>query len=448
MNKERILSFVKKLWTKIRDFAVKFSTEILPKVIGKIIVVLRQAWQWGKKYGSAALAYTKENWRSMLLQAVPYAIVIAVTATVTGLIVSAPYWKIGGYTKLGEMEALIADRFIGEVDQTEIEDAAAHAMIGALGDRWSYYIPADEYADYLEQKQNAYVGIGVTIRQRADKTGLDIIEVTEGGSAQQAGILPEDILVAVDDQPIAQLDSDAVKNLIRGEVGTKVKISVLRDGQELSCNVTRRQIVTPVALGRMVNATVGVVKIGNFNDHCAEETVAAIEALRQQGAQKLIFDVRNNPGGYATELVAVLDYLLPEGVLFRSEDYRGREEIRRSDASFLDMPMAVLVNGSSYSAAEFFAAALSEYEAALVVGEQTSGKGYYQNTYQMPDGSAIGLSVGKYYTPNGVSLEGTGVTPDVVAPVNEQLATGIYDGTVTDAEDPQLQAAIKALETE
>jgi carboxyl-terminal processing protease len=170
-----------------------------------------------------------------------------------------------------------------------------------------------------------------------------------------------------------------------------------------------------------------------------------VESLREQGAKKIIFDVRNNPGGYVHELVPTLDYLLPEGPLFRTEDYAGKENVQNSDAAFLDMPMAVLVNGESYSAAEFFAAALKEYEAAVVVGEQTCGKGYFQTTYELPDGSAVGLSIGKYFTPKGVSLAGVGITPDVMVPVDEETFNAIYAGTLDAAEDPQIQAAIAAL---
>ena len=183
----------------------------------------------------------------------------------------------------------------------------------------------------------------------------------------------------------------------------------------------------------MLEENIGFVRIVNFNSNCASETIAAIEKLLEEGAQKFIFDVRDNPGGYAEELVKILDYLLPEGKLFTTVDYTGKEHTDMSDAACLDIPMAVLVNANSYSAAEFFAAAMAEYEAAVVVGEKTSGKGYFQSTFQLPDGSAVGLSIGKYYTPNGKSLEKIGITPDV------EIALG------EDGADAQLLAAMDAL---
>ena len=187
------------------------------------------------------------------------------------------------------------------------------------------------------------------------------------------------------------------------------------------------------------------MRISNFDARCAQESIAAIEKLRSEGAKKLIFDVRNNPGGFASELVELLDYLLPEGDLFRSVSFDGTEKVDTSDEKYLDMPMAVVVNGNSYSAAEFFAAALQEYEAAVVVGEPTVGKGYYQQTIPLGDGSAVALSTGKYFTPKGNSLADKGVIPTVRVDVDEETAAAIYYGTLSAGEDPQLQAAIKAL---
>ena len=197
----------------------------------------------------------------------------------------------------------------------------------------------------------------------------------------------------------------------------------------------------------MLEGNIGLITIENFDSRCAEETIAAIEALRSQGATALIFDVRNNPGGYKSELVKVLDYLLPKGPLFRSEDYRGREEVDYSDESHLDMPMAVLVNLNSYSAAEFFAAALDEYDAAVMVGEKTYGKGYFQNTFRLSDGSAVNLSVGKYYTPNGNSLAGVGLSPEVEIIVDSETAAKISAGTLAPEDDPQIIAAVNALKS-
>jgi carboxyl-terminal processing protease len=241
------------------------------------------------------------------------------------------------------------------------------------------------------------------------------------------------------------MDTTACRDLVRGKEGTFVDITVRRGEEELTLSVERKTVQTPVATGEMLEGNVGLVRIVNFDARCYSESVAAIEQLLEQGATALVFDVRNNPGGYKTELVKLLDYLLPEGDLFLSENYKGETSVDRSDAKYLDVPMAVLVNGRSYSAAEFFAAALSEYEAAITIGQQTTGKGYFQNTFLLSDGSAVAISTGRYKTPKGVSLEGVGITPDVVVTVDEITDYYIYAGTLPAMEDPQILAAIDAL---
>lgn len=384
--------------------------------------------------------------KKKILQLASYVLVAVLSTVVTLATLSVQGGLIP--TKLEQLEALILEKFIGEADKTEMEDAAAAAMIASLDDRWSYYIPADEYESHMEQMNNAYVGVGITIQSTEEKDGFRIMDVTEGGPAEEAGLMVNDLLIFVEGQDVRDMTTSDVRNLVRGEEGTFVSLTVLRTGETWSFSVERRQVQTPVAVYEMLEDNVGLVTIENFDSRCAEETIAAIEALLAEGAEKLIFDVRNNPGGYASELVKVLDYLLPEGELFRAVNYTGEESIDYSDADCLEIPMAVLVNEDSYSAAEFFAAAMREYEAAFVVGEQTSGKGYFQSTYQLTDGSAVGLSVGKYYTPKGENLAGTGITPDIHVIMDEESAQALYYGQLEPEEDPQLQAALKELAKE
>lgn len=350
-----------------------------------------------------------------------------------------------GTGKLDRLENLIQERYIGEADGEAMEDAAAAAMVKATGDRWSYYIPASQYEAHKEQSENAYVGIGITIQQAEDGSGFLIVMVNQDGPAQEAGIQVNDLLIAVEDQDVREMTADQVRELIRGEAGTKISLTVMRQGEHQTLAVERRRIESAVATGQMLSDGIGLVKISNFDERCASESIAAIQKLQQEGAKKIIFDVRNNPGGYAEELVKLLDYLLPEGDLFRSVSYDGTEKVDTSDADCLDMPMAVLINGSSYSAAEFFAAALQEYQAATIVGEPTVGKGVYQTTISLGDGSAVALSTGKYFTPKGNSLTDVGVIPDVRVDVDEETAEKIYYGTLGYADDLQIQAAIQVL---
>ena len=353
--------------------------------------------------------------------------------------------KTPGSTKLDQVEYLIKNRFIEEADMEKAEDAAATAMIDSLGDRWSYYLSAADYATHREQVENAYVGIGITISPEENGQGFLILAVQKDSGAEAAGLLAGDIITGAESQDVRGMTTAQLRDIIRGKEGTSVSLEITRDSEVLRVQVTRMQILTEVVRYEMLGNSIGLIAISNFDARCADETIAAIEALREQGAQALIFDVRNNPGGYATELVKVLDYLLPEGDLFRTLDYAGRETVDKSDASFLDMPIAVVCNEDSYSAAEFFPAAIQEYGAGTIVGMPTCGKGYFQYTYELSDGSAVGLSAGKYFTPSGKSLIGTGIQPDVVVEVDDETRAKIAYGTLDAKDDPQIQAAVDIL---
>ena len=373
-----------------------------------------------------------------------------IVATLASMVTLALYRQpapVHQQSKLDQLEQLILDKFIGEADKTVMEDAAAHAMVDSLGDRWSYYIPADQYSAYLEQMQNSYVGIGVTIQVMEDASGFLVTKVNGEGPADQAGMLPGDLMIAVDGTDVRGWDVNDCSTLVKGEENTTVDITVIRAGEEITLTVTRMRVQTPVGIGKMLEGNVGLVTIVNFDDRCADETIAAMESLLAQGAEKLIFDVRFNPGGYVHELCKVLDYILPEGDLFRSVNYKGDESLEISDAKCIEgIPMVVLINGESYSAAEFFAAALREYDYALIVGEPTTGKGYFQQTTVLNDGSAVGLSMGKYFTPKGVSLaEVGGLVPDVQITVDQDTAVAIYNGMLDPMEDPQILAALNVL---
>lgn len=383
----------------------------------------------------------KKKWIRILLLTLSH-ILVAVIAVTAALFIRQPE-----YSKLDRLQDIIESRYVGETDSVVLQDAAAAAMVDAVGDQWSYYISAESYASYLEQKQNAYVGIGVTISVREDNTGFDILQVEPDGPAHKAGVRPGDILTHVEGQHVSELGMDAATAMVKGQEGTEVHLTFLRDSQVLELTMVRSTIQTAVAEWEMLPDNIGYIKINNFNTNCADETIAAVDALREQGATALIFDVRNNPGGYVDELVEVLDYLLPEGVLFRSETYDGIVSEDKSDKNCVELPMAVLYNGNSYSAAEFFAAALEEYDWAITVGDPTSGKSRYQYTYSLGDGSAVNLSVGKYFTPNGVELAAVGgLTPQILVEVDDETAALIYSDLLDKQDDPQLQAAIAALQ--
>lgn len=359
-----------------------------------------------------------------------------------------PQAQNDNYSKLEQLEDYLDTYYIEGVDRKALEDAAAEAMVNATGDRWSFYIPADQVAAYKEQSANAYVGIGVTVQLSETEKALEIVEVSSGGPGEEAGLRVHDLIVEAAGQSSYDLGLQDITNVIKGEEGTSVELLIRRDGEEFLLTVERRRVEVPVATWEMLSTGYGLVTIANFDSRCAQESIAAIEELMDDGAKGIIFDLRFNGGGYHHELVELLDYLLPAGPLFRSEDYDGSTSVDESDASCVDIPMAVLVNGGTYSAAEFFAAALQEYDYGIIVGEPTSGKGYFQVNFQLNDGSAVNISTGRYRTPNGVSLEGVGLTLDVELVLTDEEMAKLYYGELSPEDDPQINAAISALESE
>ena len=348
--------------------------------------------------------------------------------------------------KYMEVIRVIETTFYQPKDTSSLEDASASAMVASLGDPASYYLPASEYEEYKLTLTNQYVGIGVTIRlENEDDAGFTVASVTPGGPAEAAGLQIGDMLLAIDGANMKELGMEEARNRVRGEEGTSLTLTVQRGGETFDVTVTRATIEVEVVRAELLDGNVGYLKINNFDSGCAEKSIAAIESLREQGATSLLFDVRFNPGGHKDELVELLDYLLPEGPLFRSVDYKGNEDIDYSDASCVELPMAVLVNGDSYSAAEFFAAALQEYGVGTVVGTQTVGKANYQQTFVLSDGSAVAVSTGHYQTPHGVTLAGVGITPDIPVEVDDDTYLKIYSNALEKSEDAQLQAAIAAL---
>ena len=379
--------------------------------------------------------------KKKVLIVLSYVLVAALACGATLFFISAST----DYNKLEDLENLILTSFAGDADKTKIEDAAADAMVNAMGDRWSYYIPASELPSFLENSENAYVGIGVTVQATDDNSGLMVIAVQPGGPAEEAGVQVGDVIIQVDGESAQDRTVTEISAMIKGEEGTVVSITVLRSGEGITMSMTRKRMETTVASSKLLNEHVGLVTIQNFDERCADETIAAIKALLNQGADMLLFDVRNNPGGYVDELTKVLDYLLPEGDLIRTVGTDGSDETVTSDASCVKVPMAVLINENTYSAAELFAADLSEYGVAKLFGQQTSGKGFYQYVFQFADGSAAGISVGRYYTGHGASLEGIGLTPDETVKLDDESEALFYNGMLEPENDAQLQAALSYL---
>ncbi len=332
-----------------------------------------------------------------------------------------------------EIEKIIDDNYIGDADYNELYNAAAAAMVKSIGDKWSYFMNAEEYEAYKLSSSNEYSGIGVSVKVNSSGE-FEVFSVEESSPAANAGIAVGDIITAIDGEDVSDKTLEDVSLLIRSKVNKDFPMTLESSGDTKTVTVACEIIYKNPVSSRLLDGNIGYIKISNFEAGSSENTKKAIEQLLQTGATSFIFDVRNNPGGLLTELVDLLDYILPEGDLFISVDKSGKETVQTSDKVSLKNKMIVLVNGNSYSAAEFFAAALQEYNWATVVGEQTTGKARSQITLELSDGSAVHISTHKYLTPNRVDLaEAGGVTPDIAVAQDDEKT------------DKQLETAINAL---
>ena len=332
-----------------------------------------------------------------------------------------------------EIEKIIDDNYIGDADYNELYNAAAAAMVKSIGDKWSYFMNAEEYEAYKLSSSNEYSGIGVSVKVNSSGE-FEVFSVEESSPAANAGIAVGDIITAIDGENVSDKTLEDVSLLIRSKVNKDFPMTLESGGDTKTVTVACEIIYNNPVSSRLLDGNIGYIKISNFEAGSSENTKKAIEQLLQTGATSFIFDVRNNPGGLLTELVDLLDYILPEGDLFISVDKSGKETVQTSDKVSLKNKMIVLVNGNSYSAAEFFAAALQEYNWATVVGEQTTGKARSQITLELSDGSAVHISTHKYLTPNRVDLaEAGGVTPDIAVAQDDEKT------------DKQLETAINAL---
>lgn len=350
------------------------------------------------------------------------------------------------YGKLGEIRQLVDQCYVGTYDPQTAVDLACTGYMAGVGDRWSSYMSSEEYDAYMTSFAGQATGIGVYALYEADPLRLRVIEVYPESGAAQAGIQTGDLLLGADEVTLAQDGYDAMLHTLQGEPGTQVTVTFQHagSGEIETSTITRREVEATMVTGRMLDETTGYLYFYNFRQHSEEQFARELDALLEQGAQKLIFDVRNDPGGSVDSLCEILDPLLPEGPIMTLRPKQGEETVYRSDADALDLPIAVLVNDQSISAAEFFAAALQEYGKAVVVGTQTIGKGYSQRTYPLSDGSALHLSDQAYFTPQGRSLIGTGVTPDAVVEMDAADTAALY--FLPPEQDPQLRAARAILE--
>lgn len=347
--------------------------------------------------------------------------------------------------KLAEIQNLIEQYYLDEVDAEQVENYLYKGAVVGLGDAYAAYYTRDEYQSLQDSTNGSYCGIGVQVTQNMSTGIITATKIFEGSPAEEAGMLPGDVLYQVDSQKVTGEDLTQVVSRIKGEEHTTVMISIVREGQSdpMDLEVERRTIEVSTVEHRMLDGSIGYIAVSSFDDVTVNQFLDALNDLEAQGEESLIIDLRNNGGGLVSSVCQMLDRLLPEGLIVYTEDKYGHREEEYSDAeNHFDKPLAVLVNENSASASEIFAGAIKDYGIGTLVGTQTFGKGIVQKVYPLSDGTAVKLTVSKYYTPKGNNIHGIGIAPDVEVELDTDVANEV---TIPEEKDNQLQKAIEVL---
>ncbi|MCL2082295.1 MAG: S41 family peptidase [Oscillospiraceae bacterium] len=383
------------------------------------------------------------------------AVLIALTAVTSGVIVQ---WYVMEnvnsdldeyYQERRELKAFmeakekIEKEFVGEYDAEKLMHGAIEGMVGTLGDQWSHYWTPDSFRTHTE---DLGAGIGAELKPAGDNSGMEIAAIEKNSPAAKAQLKIGDVITEIDGKDTKNADDAA--QWLKGEEYTDVEITILRDGKEKNYTIMRERITKELLNHKILNSA-GYIQIGRFENRVDTEFIDTVDQLISGGVKGLVVDVRNNPGGELKILRPMLNHLLDDngprgdGTLISLKYKDGSEETLYSEGKGVETPLVVLVNNDSYSAAEFFAACLQEFNRAEIVGEKTGGKGHAQSTFQLSDGSGILFSTSEYFTPSGKSLAETGMMPDHEIPMTQDEKMLI--GSAEPEKDKQLQKALQLL---
>lgn len=382
------------------------------------------------------------------------AIGVAATLVVTGAVFTS-YQKVlfpkgnalsdvKTVQKLNYLEELIDEEYLDEKDESSLREGLYAGLLAGLKDPYSTYYTAEQYKELNTSNEGSYVGIGAVL-QKDDTGGAKIIQLYEGGPGEQAGLKKGDVIKAVDGADVTDKETSDIASMVRDSEKASVTLTIQRENEEKTrdVKVEIRDVEIQTVSHEMLSGDTGYIRISEFSEVTSDQYKKAFADLKDQGMKKLVVDLRDNPGGLLTAVCGVLRQILPEGLIVYTEDKNGKREEETCDGkNKLDMPLAVLVNGNSASASEIFAGAVKDYGIGTIVGITTYGKGVVQTIQPLTDGSAVKITIAKYFTPKGNDINKKGITPDVEA----ELSGDITDWTeLTHKEDTQLQTALKEI---
>lgn len=345
---------------------------------------------------------------------------------------------------LKNIKSILKKYYLNDIDEDKAIDGAIEGYVSSLGDQYTEYIPKDEMEDYTQNLMGNYVGIGIYMSQNTKDNTIVVLTPIKYSPAEEAGILPGDIIKKINDVEYTGENMTAAANNIKGAEGTKVKLEIQR-GQEIKTfEITRKKITTNPVIAEKLDNNIGYLEVTSFDENTAENFKSKYEELKAQGIDSLIIELRNNGGGLVEEALKIADYIVPKGKeLLVTVDKDGKEKVEKSKEDVLiDMPIVVLVNKNSASSSEILAGALKDLNEATIVGTTTYGKGVIQQFLTLRDGSGLKVTVEEYYTPNRTKINGVGIEPNEKIELPETITNPL---TVERKDDTQLQKAIELL---
>ena len=352
---------------------------------------------------------------------------------------------VSKYYNLFNLRNMLFSTYDGEIDDEKLLEGAMKGMADAIGDPYTVYMNQDEFITFIESSQGSFYGIGAQLGIRDNN--VTVIAPVEGSPAEKAGLKAGDIILKVDDYEVNELNTEAVVSRVRGEEGVPVTLTIKREGVEnpLEIEIVRAEIKTESVKGEILEDGIGYIQLTTFSDEEVSDKFAEkLNELKQQGMKKLILDLRGNPGGYLNECVEIASNFIPEGeVITYTIDKYDKKVISNSlGGDAIGMPLVVLVDGGSASASEVVTGALRDYEVATIIGTRTFGKGIVQQLRVLPnDMGGLKVTTSKYYTPNGENIHGTGIEPNIVVEIPQEVLDMDYDRSI----DPQFQKALEVI---
>lgn len=353
--------------------------------------------------------------------------------------------------KFNEARSILQNSYYKDIDTNKLVEGAITGMADSLKDPYTVYYNKEQmkwFMDMQKNTENEYVGVGLPIM--LDKNGIvTVLEPFDDSPAKEAGIKQGDKILKIDGKDITGIKDEAlVASMIKGQENTETVLTILREseGSTIDVRVIRKKIVAKLNIrSEMLDGNIAYIKLKMFDENISKNFISQLNKLVDKGAKALIIDVRDNPGGLYNEVVALADRILPKGTIVYTEDRKGKKVVQESDATELNIPIAILTNGNSASASEILAGAIKDFKKGELIGTKTFGKGLVQSTYGFDDGTGLKVTIARYFTPAGICIHGEGIKPDIEVKLDDK-----YNNTSVSAipreDDLQLQKAIEVLE--